>query len=225
MSGRGPSAARPARGRQSRCARHSPTCSRPGCRARAVTVGAVLPPARDSDDDQARVLPLQNRGTQAHRFEGPGPEILDQHLRGGGEAEQQLAPAHLAQAECQALLVARIHLPMDADASALPGAQRIAPLRILDPDHLGAEIGELKTDHVARDQTRHVDDADSVERTGGAGIEGFLRHAHRQLRYGFPAAGGVTVRRAAIGAARMPLRSIFGIGRSSWPSTALASSL
>ena len=104
---------------------------------------------------------------------------------------------------------------MDADPLALPGAQRIAPLRILDLDHLGAKIGELEADHVARDQARHVDDADSVERTGGAGFEGFLRHAHGQLRYGFSVAGGATVRRAAMGAAGMPVRSIFGIGRSS----------
>src|SRR6266436_2401474 len=133
----------------------------------------------------------------------------------GEEAEQQLAPARLAQAERQALLVARIHLPMDADPLALPSAQRIAPLRILDLDYFGAKIGELEADHVARDEARHVDDADSVERTGDAGVEGFMRHAHRRLRYGFRAGGGATVRRAAIGAARMLVRSISGIGRSS----------
>jgi hypothetical protein len=114
---------------------------------------------------------------------------------------------------------------MDADAVGLPGAQRVALLRVLDLDHLGAEIGELQADHIARDEPRHVDDPHPVERTRCAGLEGFFGDAHRRLRYNFSATGGVTVRRAAIGAAPIPLRSISGIGRSSCFSTALASVL
>ena len=70
---------------------------------------------------------------------------------------------------------------MDADAVGLPGAQRVAFLRVFDLDDLGAEIGELQADHVARYEARHVDDPHPVERTRRPGLEGFLRHAHRQL--------------------------------------------
>ena len=55
---------------------------------------------------------------------------------------------------------------MDADPVALPGAQRVALLRVLDLDDLGAEIGELRGHRVAGDQPRQVDDPDAVERTG-----------------------------------------------------------
>ena len=55
-----------------------------------------------------------------------------------------------------------------------------------------------------------------------AGVTEFLMAA---LRYAFSAGGGVTARRAAIGAERMLARSISGIGRASCFSTALASSL
>ena len=50
-----------------------------------------------------------------------------------------------------------------------------------------------------------------------SGSKLFLGDAHRPFCYGFPAEGGVTVRRAAIGAAPILLRSISGIGRSSCP--------
>jgi hypothetical protein len=56
-----------------------------------------------------------------------------------------------AQVERHALLVAAIDLPRRLDALDAPRAQRVAFGR-LDLDHLGAEIGELQREHVARDQ-------------------------------------------------------------------------
>jgi len=47
---------------------------------------------------------------------------------------------------------------MDTDAIGLPGAQRVALLRVLDLDYFGAEIGELQAYHIARYEPRHVDD-------------------------------------------------------------------
>jgi hypothetical protein len=67
---------------------------------------------------------------------------------------------------------------MDAHTFTLPGAQRIASLGVLDLDYLGAKIGELEADHVARDQARYVDDADSVERTGCQWFKRFRGDAH-----------------------------------------------
>ena len=94
-------------------------------------------------------MPVQVLRAETHRLKRPRAEILDQHLGGGSEVEQQLAPPRFPEAQCEALLVARIDLPVDADTVGLPGAQRVALLRVLDLDHLGAEIGELEADHVA----------------------------------------------------------------------------
>jgi hypothetical protein len=55
---------------------------------------------------------------------------------------------------------------MDADALGLPGAQRVALLRVLDLNHLGAEIAELEADHIARYEPRHLDYPHPVERPG-----------------------------------------------------------
>jgi hypothetical protein len=54
---------------------------------------------------------------------------------------QQRARLRFAQIEAEALLVARIDLPMRVDAIGFPGAQRIA-FRRLDLDHFCAEIAE-----------------------------------------------------------------------------------
>jgi len=71
-------------------------------------------------------------------------------MGGRGKVAQWLAAARRSEAQCDALLVARVDLPMDADPIGLPGAQRVALLRVLDLDHLGAKIGELQAGHVAR---------------------------------------------------------------------------
>jgi hypothetical protein len=52
-----------------------------------------------------------------------------------------------------------------------PGAQRIAAIRVLDFDDLGAEIGQLEREHVARDETGKVEHADAVEGTTDLGSE------------------------------------------------------
>ena len=150
-----------------------------GAEAGPVAVGPVLAPAGDAHDHQARVALVQLGRREAHLFERAGAEILDQHLGGRDQVEQQLAAARRAQAQRDALLVAGVELPVDADPVRLPGAQRVALAGILDLDDLGAEIGELRRDRVAGDEPRHVDDPDAVERAGGIGLERFSRHGHR----------------------------------------------
>ena len=154
-----------------------------GAEAGPVAVGAVLTPAGNPQDNEARVLPMQHLRPEPHRLERPRTEILDQHLGGGQKVEEQLAPARLAQAHRQALLVARVDLPMHADPVGLPGAQRVAALRILDLHDLGPEIGELQADHIAGDEARHVDDPHAVERTCSFRLERSLRHAHCPVPY------------------------------------------
>ena len=150
-----------------------------------VAVGTVLTPAGNPQNDETRVVPVQNLRPEPHRLERPRTEILDQHLGGGQEFEEQLAPARLAQAHRQALLVARIDLPVHADAVGLPRAQRVAALRVLDLQHFGAEIGELQAHHIAGDEARHVDHPHPVERADRSRLERFFGHAHRSdLRSG-----------------------------------------
>src|SRR5262249_11138475 len=79
-----------------------------------------------------------------------------------------------------------VELPMDADPVGLPGTQRVALAGVLDLDDLGAKIGELRADRVAGNKPRHVDDAHPVERTGGIGVEGKLRHAHQEPSLRWP---------------------------------------
>ena len=145
-----------------------------------VAIGPALPPARDAHDHETRIAGVQHVRAEPHFFERAGTEILDQHLARRGEIEQQIAAARLAQAQRDALLVARIELPVDADPAALPGAQRIALYRVLDLDDLRPEIGELRGHRVAGDEPRQIDDPDAVERTVGGGIERFFVEAHRQ---------------------------------------------
>jgi hypothetical protein len=144
-----------------------------------VAVRPVLAPPGNPHDNQAGVAPVQDFRAETHRFERPGAEILDQHLRSRDQVEEQLAPVCFAQAQRHALLVSRIDLPMHADAVGLPGAQRVAAFRVLDLQHLRAEIGELETDHVAGNEPRHVDHAHAVERTRRSRFKGFLGHTHR----------------------------------------------
>src|SRR6266566_2318063 len=68
---------------------------------------------------------------------------------------------------------------MHADAVRLPGAQRVAALRVLEFHDLGPEIGKLEADHIAGNEARHVDDPHTVERTGRFRRKRSLRQAHR----------------------------------------------
>ena len=114
---------------------------------------------------------MQHIGPEPHFFERAGTEILDHHFAARRQIEQQIAAAAIAQAQRDALLIAGIELPMNADALGLPGAQRVALYRVLDLHDLGAEIGELRRYRIAGNEARQVDDPDAVERTGSVGFE------------------------------------------------------
>src|SRR5690349_8182223 len=72
---------------------------------------------------------------------------------------------------------------MDRGALDPPVAQRVAALRVLDLDDLGAVIGELQAQHVAGDEARQVDRADALERPVGIGCEGFADPVHGGRAY------------------------------------------
>ncbi len=75
-----------------------------------VAIGTILPPARDPDDNQARVAGMQDLRSEPDFFEGARAEILDQHLARRREIEQQVAAALIAQRQRDTLLVAGIEL-------------------------------------------------------------------------------------------------------------------
>ena len=144
-----------------------------GAEARLVAIAAVLAPARDAHDDQLGIDLVQLGRRQLHVLEHAGPEAFDQDLRRLRELAHDGAAGVGAQVEGHALLVAAIDLPRRLDALDAPRAQRVA-LGRLDLDHLGAEIGELQREHVARDQARQVDHADPVQGPARFGREGLL---------------------------------------------------
>ncbi len=114
---------------------------------------------------------MQRVRAKTHALQRAGTIVLDQHMRGVGELQQQLARLRVAQVQRQALLVARVGLPEERLAADLPVAQRIALARVLDLDHLGAEVGQLQRQHVARDEARQVEHDDAFKRAGGVGLE------------------------------------------------------
>jgi hypothetical protein len=133
--------------------------------------GPGLPPTRDADDHELGVAPEQHVGREADLFERAGTVVLDQHGRVLEQAEQHLAPGVPAQVQAQALLVARVNLPPERHALGVPVSEIVAPARLLDLDHLGAEIGQHVGQDVAGDQAREVQHPHVVERAGGVGVE------------------------------------------------------
>src|SRR5438067_1443640 len=59
-----------------------------GAKAGPVAIGAILPPARDADDDEAGVACVQDLRPEPHFFERPWAEILDQDLARRRQIEQ-----------------------------------------------------------------------------------------------------------------------------------------
>ena len=118
---------------------------------------------------------MQHVGTQPHLFQRARPVVLDQHLAGCQQIQQRIAAGLRPQVDRQALLVARIDFPVQRQALDPPGAQRIADLRVLDLDDLGALIGKLQADHVAGDEARQVHDPDAIQR--GRGGRDRIRYA------------------------------------------------
>ena len=115
---RGTSAAAPARGRRSRSSRRSPTCPRPACRSRDAAGRARPGPSRRRARRPASGLRReQHLRAEPHRLQRAGPEALDEHCAAGDQLQQQLARLGLAQVEAQALLVARVDLPVVATPS------------------------------------------------------------------------------------------------------------
>ena len=156
-----------------------------------VGIRAGLPPAGHAHDHQRGIDPQQLVRAEAHLLERSHAEALEEDIGGAHQLAQDLLALLRAQVEGQALLVPRIDLPVGTDAlrmvgpGLMPGTQRVALLRVLDLQHLRAEIGQGKRHHVARHEAAQVQHANPVEgttrrRIEAAGLEGehLLQQGH-----------------------------------------------
>src|SRR5258708_36453668 len=74
--------------------------------ARALAIGAVLPVAGNSTDDQPRIALAERLMCEAEAAHHPWPEALDQHVGAVHQAQQRLAPLRMLQIESGAALIA-----------------------------------------------------------------------------------------------------------------------
>ena len=142
-----------------------------------VGVGSGLAEAGERAMDEAGVARAQGRRVHAEPARGARPEALHDDVGARGERVDDRGGARRPQVERQALL-AEVERPV-VDALARDErrerAQRIAAARVLDLDHLGAELGQREGAHRARQQAREVEDGEAVERQRGHGVGGARR--------------------------------------------------
>ena len=139
--------------------------------AGAVAVGAVLPVAGDRAVDEPGVLLAQPLVADAEAVHHAGAEALHQHVGLAHEPQQHLAPLLALEVEADRALVA-VEREEQRGAGALLGAlvarrrpaHVVAEPRVLDLEHVGAEVGEQARAEAARQQPREVEHADAVER-------------------------------------------------------------
>jgi hypothetical protein len=126
------------------------------CPARSA-IGPVLAPAGHAAVDQPRVPPARRLRTEAEAFHHAGPEAFDERVGGLGHAQHGLDCLGLLQVQRQRAAIAQ----RDVLARAL-GA-----VRALDPDHVGAEIGEQHGAKGTRADSGDFKYAEAGERTHG----------------------------------------------------------
>ncbi|GJE59985.1 hypothetical protein MPOCJGCO_2094 [Methylobacterium trifolii] len=137
--------------------------------ARPVRVRSGQAEARDAAIDQAGIVlpqPLEAEAEPVHR---PGPEVLDHHVGGGGQPQDQVPAGRRLEVDGAALLV-----PVDrqevgalaAEEGRPVGARLVAPSRLLDLDHVGAEIAELHRREGAGDHPAEVEDSHACQGRG-----------------------------------------------------------
>ena len=147
---------RPRRGRTARTparSRHSPR----------------LAVAGDRHVDEARVLGGERVVVEAPRRHHAGPEVLDEHVDGAGEAPHEVAPGRLRQVDGdQPLAEVELHEPGRArDLAVATGAGLVAAGR-LELDDVGAELGEHPRAVRPGDDPGEVEDPDAGQRSVGA---------------------------------------------------------
>ena len=142
-------------------------------KAGQVAVGPCLAVARNAQHHQAGVELVQLLGRHAPAFERAGAEVFHQHIGLGNQLAGYCLPFGLAQVQRHRALVARLHLPPDGGAflDQAPVAQRVASLRRLNLDHIGAKLAQRLAAKRPGDQLAHFNDAHALQ-CSGAGWKG-----------------------------------------------------
>jgi hypothetical protein len=148
--------------------------------ARAVAVGPVLPVAGDRAVDDAGVDLAHRLVADAEAVEDTGAKRLEHDVGFAHRAQERLAPHVALEVQANRALAAvqrqeerGLRRVLDAVVERRPGAQVVAHSRVLDLDHVGAEVGEQQRAEAAGEQAAEVEDADAFERE--------LRHAAARL--------------------------------------------
>ena len=134
---------------------------------RARRVGAVLAEPGHPAEDESRVYLGQPIPAESPAFEGAGPEVLDDHVRGRHELLEDRRRLRIAEVEADAALVAADHLPPETLPLALAAVppQAVAASRMLDLDDLGAVVAEHLAGERAGEHRGAVQNAQIGERT------------------------------------------------------------
>ena len=105
-------------------------------------VGAV---AGDIAKDKAGVIGVQRGRIQPHARRRTGGEVLDEHIRGGGQLAQRGQPRRVLEIQCQAFLgpVGPGEMRGDTARTGVIGAGEIAGTGAFHLDHACAQIGKL----------------------------------------------------------------------------------
>jgi hypothetical protein len=136
--------------------------------------GAGLAVTGDRAIDDARVDRLHRLVADAQLVHHAGAEAFEDHVGIPGQAQEGGHAGGLLEVEAQAFLVAIDHAEEDAVAAFASGgaltrthgAGVVAGARVLDLDHLGAEVGQMHGRHRPGQQAREVEHADARERAG-----------------------------------------------------------
>ena len=138
---------------------------------RAVAVGPVLAVAGDRAVDEPGVLLAQALVADAEPVHHAGAEALEQHVGLAHEPQQHLAPGLGLEVDADRALVAvereeerRAGARLGALVARRRPAHVVAQPRVLDLEHVGAEVGQQPGAEAAGQQPREVEHADAVER-------------------------------------------------------------
>src|SRR5262249_59573379 len=100
---------------------------------------------------------------QSKLFHDAGPVILEQHVGAGDELEQDRSAGVRPQVELNAALAAVVGDEIRTVLLPAKGPEGIAALRMLDLDHVGAEVGQDHAPERSRDYGAELDHAHALE--------------------------------------------------------------
>ena len=153
--------------------------------ARAAAIGTFRAEAGDRAIDQPGIVRGQRLVAEAKPVHRAGAEILDDDIGGARQPARRRLPVLGLQVERDALLVAVHRTERAVVVGLAPHPERIAAIRRLDLDDLGAQIGQQHAGEWTADVAGEFEDLDAVK---GAGVHGRCSrpgaHAATGLNFG-----------------------------------------